>query len=91
MSPYRGNKKLTMGEHTRSDEEEAARLWCFYNDIVITPRQAKWGEPIWYIDIEKGKYPNRKKLGTTPHVYGPGRIWEKISEYQLYYYKKYGK
>ena len=31
------------------------------------------------------------KLGTTPNVYGPGRIWEKVSEYQLYYYNKYGK
>jgi len=91
MSPYRGNKKFTMGEYTRSDEEEAARMWCYYNDIVITPRQYKWGEPLWCIDIEKGKYPNRQKLGTDPHVYGPTRIWEKISEYQLYYYNKYAK
>ena len=79
-----------MGEYTRSDEEDDAMLWCIRNNICITPRQAKWGEPIWYIDIESGVYPNRKKLGTTPNVYGPTRIWEKVSEYQLYYYRKYG-
>ena len=42
------------------------------------------------MDIEKGKYPNRKKLGTSDQ-FGPNTIWEKISEYQLYYYKKYAK
>ena len=87
---FHGNKKYGMGSYTRTAEEEEARLWCMENDIIITPRQAKWREPIWHIDIEKGKYPNRKKLGTS-EPFGPNTIWEKVSEYQLYYYKKYAK
>ncbi len=80
-----------MGEYSRSIEEDKAAIWCLQNDICITPRQAKWGERIWYVDIEKGKYPNRRLMGTSPKFYGPGKIWEKVSEYQLYYYRKYGK
>ena len=79
-----------MGEYSRSNEEDDAAIWCLHNDICITPRQAKWGERIWYVDIEKGKYPNRKLLGTSD-PYAPNTIWEKVSEYQLYYYKKYAK
>tara|TARA_Y100000592_G_scaffold52352_1_gene82721 strand:+ start:308 stop:556 length:249 start_codon:yes stop_codon:yes gene_type:complete len=78
-----------MGTYKRSDEEDAAAIWCIRNNVCITPRQAKWGERIWYIDIEKGIYPNRTKMGTSPETYGPGDVWKKISEYQLYYYKKY--
>jgi hypothetical protein len=88
---FRGNKKKFMGEYTRKPEEEKALLWCFKNNICITPRQTKYGERSWYIDIEQGVYPNRKKLGTSPESYGPTTIWEKVSEYQLYYYNKYGK
>ena len=80
-----------MGEYSRSTEENEAALWCLHNDICITPRQAKWGERSWYVDIEKGKYPNRKLLGTSPETYGPTTIWEKVSEYQLYYFNKYAK
>ena len=87
---FRGNKKYGMGKYERNPEEEKARLWCLKNDICITPRAIKWGEKIWVIDIEKGKYPNRKKLGTS-EPFGPNTIWEKVSEYQLYYYKKYEK
>ena len=83
---YRGNKNGShMGKYTRSTEEDEAQLWCIRNNIRITPRQAKWGEPIWYIDIAKGVWPNLKHLGTSPDFYGPTRIWQKISEYQLYY------
>ena len=88
---FRGKNKYGMGEYTRTTEEDEAGYWCLHNDICITPRQAKWGERSWYIDIEKGKYPNRRLLGTSPKAYGPGTIWEKVSEYQLYYYRKYGK
>jgi|TARA_R100001230_G_C5480078_1_gene31582 hypothetical protein len=86
---FRGKNKSYMGNYTRTPEEEKALMWCFKNNICITPRQTKYGEKLWYIDIEKGIYPNRKKLGTSPESYGPTRIWEKVSEYQLYYYKKY--
>ena len=80
-----------MGSYRRSKEEDKALVWCIRNNICITPRKAKWGEYIWFIDIEKGKYPNRKLIGTSPDQYGPGTIWEKVSEYQLYYYRKYAK
>ena len=87
---FRGNKKFGMGSYTRTPEEDKAATWCIQNDICITPRAIKWGERIWVIDIEKGVYPNRKLLGTS-EAYGPNTIWEKVSEYQLYYYKKYAK
>ena len=87
---FRGNKKFGMGTYTRTPEEDKAALWCIANDICIVPRAIKYGERIWVIDIEKGKYPNRKRLGTSePFV--PNTIWEKVSEYQLYYYNKYAK
>lgn len=79
-----------MGTYVKSPEENAAAIWCIQNDICITPRAIKWGEKIWVVDIEKGKHPNRKLLGTSK-AYGPTTIWEKVSEYQLYYYKKYAK
>ena len=88
---FRGNKKFGMGTYTRTPEEDKAALWCIANDICIVPRAIKYGERIWVIDIEKGKYPNRQLIGTSPDQYGPGTIWEKVSEYQLYYYRKYGK
>ena len=87
---FRGNKKFGMGTYKRSNEEDAAAIWCIQNNICITPRAIKYGERIWVVDIEKGKYPNRKLLGTS-EPYGPNTIWEKVSEYQLYYYKKYAK
>tara|TARA_R110002012_G_scaffold5503_1_gene24949 strand:+ start:66 stop:341 length:276 start_codon:yes stop_codon:yes gene_type:complete len=87
---FRGSKKFGMGVYTRTTEEDAAAIWCINNDICITPRAIKWGERMWVIDIEKGKYPNRKLLGTSD-PYGPNTIWEKVSEYQLYYYKKHAK
>ena len=87
---FRGNKKFGMGEYTRTSEEEEAALWCLRNDICIPPTAIKYGERIWVVDIEKGKYPYRKLLGTSD-PYGPNTIWEKVSEYQLYYYKKYAK
>jgi hypothetical protein len=87
---FRGNKKYGMGTYKRTIEEDKAAIWCIKNDMCITPRAIKWGERIWVVDIEKGKYPNRKLLGTS-EPYGPTTIWEKVSEYQLYYYRKYGK
>ena len=62
-----------MGTYTRTDEEDKAATWCIQNDICITPRAIKWGERIWVIDIEKGKYPNRQKLGTS-EPFGPNTI-----------------
>ena len=79
-----------MGKHPSiSPEQEKARMWCFRNNILISPRQSAYQVPTWYIDIETGQYPNRKKLGTSPTAFGPVEIWEKVMEYQVYYYNKY--
>ncbi len=87
---FRGKvKKSTMGQYNPTAEETKAGIWCINNAICISPRQAKWGENRWLIDIEKGHYPNRKKLGTSPEAYGPVEIWKKLAEYKLYYYNKY--
>jgi len=89
---YHGrSRKITMGSYTRTEDECDASIWCLKNDICITPRQAKWGTSSWYIDIETGKYPNRKLIGTSPTSYGKNTIWEKVTEYQKYYYDKYKK
>ena len=87
---YRGKtSKVSMGSYQRTEEETDAAVWCLRNNICITPRQAEWGVGMWYIDIEKGVYPNRKLIGTSPEYYGKNTIWEKVAEYQLYYYNKY--
>lgn len=88
---FRGKTKNSMGNYSRSPEEDQAAIWCIQNNICITPRQAVWGQPRWYIDIEKGVHPNRKLIGTSPETYGRDIIWEKIAEYQTYYYNKYAK
>ena len=89
---YRGKtSKVSMGSYQRTEEETDASIWCLRNDICITPRQAEWGVGLWYIDIEKGMYPNRKLIGTSPESYGKTTIWKKVAEYQNYYYKKYAK
>ena len=85
----RRRKANPMGAYRRSHKENKALVWCIRNNICITPRKAKWGEYIWFIDIEKGEYPNREWMGTSPETFGPSEIWEKLSEYQLYYYNKY--
>ena len=86
---YRGKTSISMGSHKRTPEEYKAGIWCIQNNICITPRQSAWKVPMWYIDIEKGVYPNRKLIGTSPESYGKNTIWEKVAEYQKYYYDKY--
>jgi len=89
---YHGKtSKISMGSYIRTEEESNAAEWCLENDICITPRQSQWRVPSWYIDIETGKHPNRKLIGTSPDVYGKNTIWEKLAEYQKYYYDKYKK
>lgn len=80
-----------MGSYIPTNEERKAEMWCFYNKIIITPRQVKAGVKMWYIDIETGIYPNIKKLGTSPESYGPSDILKKVFEYKLYYYNKHKK
>ena len=87
---HRGKtRKFSMGSYTRTQDESDASAWCLQNNICITPRQAEWGVPMWYIDIEKGVHPNRRLIGTSPESYGKNTIWEKVAEYQKYYYDKY--
>ena len=59
---FRGkNKKSPMGGYNPSEEETKASYWCLQNNICICPRQIKWGESSWVIDIEKGVYLERIK------------------------------
>jgi len=81
-------KKISMGSYRRSKKEDEAMIWCIRNNICITPKQAIWGQPIWHIEIERGEYPQRRLIGKSPEAFGPSEIWEKISEYQIYYYDK---
>ena len=88
---FRGsNKKSSMGLYSPTELETKASYWCINNNICICPRQIKWGESRWVIDIEKGVYPNRKLIGTS-EPFGPVTIWEKVFEYKIYYYNKYAK
>jgi hypothetical protein len=88
----RGNKnKPYMGKYLQTKKGLNAAIWCINNKILVVPRQSAHQTLTWYIDIEKGDYPNRKKLGTSPIAYRPGEIWDKVQEYQLYYYNKYKK
>jgi len=88
-SIYGRRSRVTMGSYRRSREEDKAMRWCIRNNICITPKQAVWGQATWYIEIEKGEYPQRRLLGKSPEAFGPGEIWRKISEYQTYYYDKH--
>ena len=86
---FRGKNKNPMGSYSHNPEELKARDWCMENNVCITPRQTKWGISSWAIDIETGRHPNRKLLGTSPSEYGPNTIWKQIASYQKYYYDKY--
>mgnify|MGYP003993176015 FL=1 len=83
--------KPPMGEFNNDKLGMAAAVWCIINKILVVPRQSAHQIPTWYIDIEKGDYPNRRKLGASPEAYGRVEVWEKVREYQLYYYNKYKK
>jgi isopentenyldiphosphate isomerase len=88
---YHGKNKKSMGSYSPKPEEVKAKEWCLENNVCITPRQARWGLSTWVIDIETGRYPNRKLIGTSPREYSKNTIWQKVAEYQTYYYKKYAK
>ena len=88
-SIYGRRSKVSMGSYRRSKKEDEAMIWCIRNNICITPKQAVWGQATWYIEIEKGEYPQRRLLGKSPEAFGPVEIWRKISEYQIYYYDKH--
>lgn len=82
-------RQVKMKPYSRSSKEEAAWYWCFKNNLLIQPRQVKAYEGLWYIDIHKGPVGRRKVIGTSPDSYTSTEIWQKVSEYQLYYYNKY--
>lgn len=82
-------KKKEKKDYTMTPEELTASEWCVMNDICITARQAGYGVQRWYIDIERGKWPKRELIGTTPESYPFPEYQKKLAEYRLYYYKKY--
>ena len=86
---FHGKSKNSMGSYNQTPEELKARDWCMDNKVCITPRQTHWGIKSWAIDIETGRHPNRKLIGTSPSEFGPNSIWRQIASYQKYYYDKY--
>jgi hypothetical protein len=87
--PYHGSKKQSyMGENPYSTKPEnyKAHMWCFKNNIFITPRETGYKERKWFLEIQLGS-----KTFTSPESYGPGDIWEKMYEFYRYYYNKYEK
>jgi len=87
--PYRGNnKKKYMGENpfATMPDNTKAHMWCFKNNIFITPVEAAYQSRTWYLEIQLGK-----KTFRSPERYGPTDVWEKMYEFYKYYYNKYEK
>jgi len=84
-----GVKKPKKPDYTMTAEELKASEWCVINGICITARQAEYGVPRWFIDIEKGHKHPRKLLGVSPDSYPHPEYQKKLAEYRMYYYKKY--
>ena len=80
-----------MGESGNTTLGLKAAEWCILNKIIICPRQTAHQSLEWWVDIEKGDPPNRKKIATSPEPYAPTEVWSKVREYQTYYYNKYKK
>jgi hypothetical protein len=87
--PYPGSKKNKyMGENpfATMPENTKAHMWCFKNNIFITPVEAGYKARMWYLEIRLGS-----KTFKSPEKYGPTDVWEKMYEFYNYYYKKYEK
>ena len=84
-----GIKKEKKKDYTMTPYELKAAEWCVKNDICITARQVAYGVQRWVIDIERGKHPPRKLLGTTKEQYKFPDYQKKRAEYHVYYYEKY--
>ena len=81
--------KKKIDQYTMSDEELKAAAWCVRNKICITARESGYRTSRYYIDIEKGDYPNRVLIGSTKETYKFPEQQKKLAEYKMYYYKKY--
>jgi hypothetical protein len=76
-----------MGSYKDEESEFQAFYWCIHNNIKIYPSPiARGPKPgAWYIVIEF----NGKKH-KSPASYLKSDIDDKMNEYYLYYYNKYG-
>tara|TARA_R100001463_G_scaffold50446_2_gene100690 strand:+ start:3069 stop:3338 length:270 start_codon:yes stop_codon:yes gene_type:complete len=86
--PYPGKAKKYMGECPWATDPECAKahLWCFKNNIFITPVETGYRNRMWNLEIQLGK-----KTFKSPEAYGPTDVWEKMYEFYKYYYNKYEK
>ncbi len=71
-----------------TENEMQAFKWCVRNGICIKPREVAWRTRKYCVDIETGRYPNRKLIATTPEHYSYLAAQKKAAEYRTYYYKK---
>jgi len=78
-------KTSMMGMYNAEDYEEAARIWCNKNDILIYPKPCTRGSPSnWFLIISI-----KNKIAQAPDELPRNKVWEKMYEYYMYYYKKY--
>lgn len=82
-----GIKKVPEG-YAMTEYEMEANKWCVNNNITITVRQVTWREKKYYVDIETGRFPNRKLIATSPEKYNYKTAQKKAAEYRVYYYNK---
>jgi len=80
--------KKKVENYSMTENEMQAFKWCVRNGICIKPREVAWRTKKYCVDIETGRYPNRKLIATTPEHYSYLAAQKKAAEYRTYYYKK---
>ena len=78
-------KPIWMPDPVWSDEQYAIARWCADNNIIISPIGIH-GKEKYKVCISLYDYRNVK---CDKFEYDPDQVWEKVSEYQSYYYGKY--
>ena len=77
-------KLSMMGAYNAEEIEEEARMWCHKNGIRIYPKPETRGAPAaWFLIIEIGDNKN-----SSPEPLKRNKVWKKMYEYYMYYYKK---
>ena len=80
---YKNTNQIFYGEYQRSEQEFEAYRWCINNGIIIFP-ESKIGNS-WAIEIKING-----KISRSPVEYKANELWQKVYEYYIYYYNKYG-
>jgi hypothetical protein len=71
-----------MGDYTPTKEQFKAYRWCVNNGIQVAPFARN--EASWWIEIKI----KNNKTHRSPEFYHKDKIWEKIYEFNEYYYDK---